>query len=97
MAEVLRGVSLLVATLAMGLLAGVFYTFAVSVMPGLARSDDRTFVAAMQQINVAIQNPWFSLTFLGTPVLILVAGRCTWGPVGGACWSGWWRRWCCTW
>lgn len=42
-------------------------------MPGLGRTDDRTFVDAMQQINIAILGPWFFLTFFGAPVLTVVA------------------------
>jgi uncharacterized membrane protein len=74
MNEGLRTGSLLVATLAAGLIAGLFYGYACSVMPGLNRSDDRTFVVAMQRINVAIINGWFMLTFLGTPLFIAAAG-----------------------
>ncbi|HEY6425279.1 MAG TPA: anthrone oxygenase family protein [Pseudonocardiaceae bacterium] len=74
MLEVLRGATLVAATVTMGLLAGLFYAFAISVMPGLSRADDRTFVDAMQQINVAILNPWFFLSFLGAPVLTILAG-----------------------
>jgi len=61
------------ATVAMGLLAGLFYGYACSVMPGLGRADDRTVVDAMQQINEAIENPVFFLTFLGAPVLVVWA------------------------
>jgi len=61
------------ATVGMGLLAGLFYAYACSVMPGLRRSDDRTLVDAMQQINVAIENPVFFATFLGAPVLVVWA------------------------
>jgi uncharacterized membrane protein len=71
--EVLRGAALVAATLATGLQAGLHYAFAVSVMPGLSRVDDRAFVEAMQQINVAILNPWFFLSFFGAPVLTIVA------------------------
>lgn len=73
MLDVLRAATLVAATLATGLLAGLFYTFTVSVMPGLARADDRTFVTAMQKINIAIVNPWFLLTFLGAGALIVAA------------------------
>ncbi len=52
-----------------GLQAGTFFTWSTGVMPGLARVDDRTFVEAMQQMNVAIVNPLFLATFLGAPVL----------------------------
>jgi uncharacterized membrane protein len=66
---VLAGPILVAATVATGLQAGTYYTWASGVMPGLARTDDRTFVAAMQQMNVAIVNPVFMLTFLGAPLL----------------------------
>jgi uncharacterized membrane protein len=61
------------ALVAMGLIAGLFYAYACSVMPGLANTDDRTFVDAMQQINEAIENPVFFLTFLGAPLLVIWA------------------------
>ena len=61
------------AALTMGLLAGLFYAYSVSVMPGLGEADDRTLVDGMQQINEAIENPVFFVSFLGAPVLILAA------------------------
>ena len=57
--------SLLLAVLTVGLMAGVYAAFAFAVMPGLARTADRTFVEAMQRINVAILNGWFLVCFLG--------------------------------
>ena len=62
---------LVATTIATGLLAGFFYSYACSVMPGLARADDRTLVDGMQQINEAILNPIFFLTFMGAPALNL--------------------------
>jgi uncharacterized membrane protein len=56
-----------------GLLAGLFYGYACSVMPGLHASADRTVVDAMQNINRAIENPVFFATFLGSPALALYA------------------------
>jgi uncharacterized membrane protein len=61
------------AVVAMGLIAGLYYAYACSVMPGLGDTDDRTFVDAMQQINEAIQNPVFFLTFVGAPLLVIWA------------------------
>ena len=60
---------LLVAGTATGLQAGTYFTWATGVMPGLAKVDDRTFVHAMQRMNVAIVNPLFLSTFLGAPLL----------------------------
>ncbi|WP_036507332.1 anthrone oxygenase family protein [Nocardioides sp. URHA0020] len=67
--DTLRGPVLLVATVAAGLQAGTYYTWACGVMPGLARTDDHTFTSSMNHINVAIVNPVFMLTFLGAPAL----------------------------
>jgi uncharacterized membrane protein len=55
-----------------GLLAGVYFAYAVSVMPALRSMEDHTFVTVMNRINVVIVNPVFLLAFLGAPVLALV-------------------------
>lgn len=57
------------ATVAMGLIAGVFYIFACAIMPALARSDDRVFIEVMRNINDVIQNPVFFLSFFGALAL----------------------------
>ncbi|GIH99770.1 anthrone oxygenase family protein [Planobispora takensis] len=74
MLELFQTITLVAATVAMGLAAGLFYTFSVSVMPGLSETDDRTFVEVMQRINRRILNGWFALSFGGAPVLTLLAG-----------------------
>lgn len=74
MLDVVRGATLVAATVAVGLVAGLFWSFSVAVMPGLRRADARTFVATMQRINVAIVNPLFLVSFLGAPVLTIAAG-----------------------
>jgi len=57
--DAVRAISLIAATMSMGLMAGVFGLYAHTVMPGLGRTDDRTFVGAFQAIDRAIINPWF--------------------------------------
>ena len=57
------------ATVVTGLIAGVYYAFACSVMLGLGASGDRTFIEAMQNINEKIENPAFFLAFFGALVL----------------------------
>jgi uncharacterized membrane protein len=64
-----RGPLLVAAAVVAGLQAGTYFTWATGVMPGLAKVDDRTFVHAMQQMNIAIVNPVFIATFLGAPAL----------------------------
>ncbi len=65
----LSTLTLVTATITMGLSAGVFDLYAHTVMPGLRQTDDRTFVASFQGIDRAIINPWFiGFTFLGALV-----------------------------
>jgi uncharacterized membrane protein len=73
MLQLVRGAALVAATMAMGLMAGLFYVFAHAIMPGLGRSDDRTFVGAFQAIDRAITNPWFLVSFLGGLMLTVLA------------------------
>ena len=73
MSDVLREVVLIAATMAMGLMAGVFGIYGNAIMPGLRRTDDRTFVAAFQSIDRAIINPAFMATFLGALALTALA------------------------
>ena len=71
----LRTSILMGATLTMGLVTGAFALYAHTIMPGLRKTDDRTFVAAFGQMDRAIINPWFMITaFGGAFVLTLVAG-----------------------
>jgi uncharacterized membrane protein len=66
-------IALVLATIATGLAAGLFYAFSCAVMPALRRSDDATRVPAMRRINQSIQNGWFALSFAGAPVLTALA------------------------
>ena len=68
--------ALVVALLSSGLLAGLYYAYAVSVMPALGAFDDRTFIDVMNKINVVIVNPPFLLTFLGSVGFTALAGAC---------------------
>ena len=61
----LRAVALLAATMTMGIGAGVFQLYNFAIVPGLGRTDDRTFVGAFQQIDTAIIGPWLFLFFFG--------------------------------
>jgi uncharacterized membrane protein len=61
--------ALLGATVTTGLVAGVFGLYAHTIMRGLGKTDDRTFVGAFQAIDRAIINPLFMLTFFGALVL----------------------------
>jgi uncharacterized membrane protein len=62
------------ATVLTGMSTGVIALYAHTIMPGLKKTNDRTFVGAFQAIDRAIINPWFMLTFFGALVLIGVSG-----------------------
>ncbi len=66
-------VSLFISILSAGLMAGLFFGWAVSVNLGLARVSDRTYVSTMQAINRAIVNPLFIAVFMGTAVVLVAA------------------------
>lgn len=63
---------LFAATVTMGLNAGFFYFCSIGLMPGLAHTDDETFVPAMRQVNRAVLNPWLAL-ILGGPGVFAIA------------------------
>ena len=55
---------------ATGLMSGLWYGWAVSVIPGTRRIPDSTYIATMQSINKAIINPAFIIPFMGIPALL---------------------------
>jgi uncharacterized membrane protein len=70
-----------------GLLAGLYFAYAVSVMPALRSMDDATFTTVMNRINVVIVNPVFLTVFLGAPALavaLLAWDRSPWAIAGAA-------------
>jgi uncharacterized membrane protein len=66
-----RTLTLGLATLATGLVAGVFYAYTVSVNLGLAAQPDASYVATMQDINERIQNPMYFASFFGAVLFLL--------------------------
>jgi uncharacterized membrane protein len=54
------------ATVTVGLVAGIFVDWSVSIMPALSQSDDRTYVTVMQEtIRAMNKGPLFLGTFMG--------------------------------
>lgn len=72
----IRDLTLACAVLTTGLMAGVFYAYAVSVNLGLAERPDASYVATVNEINEKIQNPLFFPVFFGA-VLFPVAALIT--------------------
>ena len=65
---------LILATFLCSLAAGLLFAFAVVVMPGIRRLNDREFIRAFQVMDLVIQNnqPIFMVVWVGS-VLALVA------------------------
>jgi uncharacterized membrane protein len=61
---------LIIATTITGLMAGLFYSWSVSVTPGIGRLGDREYLASFQAMNRAIVNPVFLICFLGAALLL---------------------------
>jgi uncharacterized membrane protein len=73
----LRLTTLMGAIFTMGMAGGAFALYAHTIMPGLRQADDRTFVAAFQQLDRAIINPWFMITAFGGALVLTVAAGLT--------------------
>jgi len=62
--------AVIASTVTMGLAAGFFFTYQVSVTRGLAIVDDRSYVEIFQAINETVRNAWFGIVFFGSiPIL----------------------------
>ncbi|ARS40033.1 hypothetical protein CA265_10390 [Sphingobacteriaceae bacterium GW460-11-11-14-LB5] len=68
-----KNLVLLLSTVSTALIGGLFYAYSCSVIPGLARLSDASFLQAMQSINRAILNPLFFISFMGTLVILPIS------------------------
>jgi uncharacterized membrane protein len=68
-----RSITLALATLTTGLIAGVFYDWSVSVTLGLATQPDAFYVATTNAITERIENPLFFASFLGAVLFLILA------------------------
>jgi uncharacterized membrane protein len=82
--ELAQGITLFTATFLTGLVAGLLFTFAQAVLPGLSRSGDLVFVAGFQAIDRAIDNPWQGVSFAGAPMFTALALALQLNGGGGA-------------
>jgi uncharacterized membrane protein len=70
----IRYVLLVLGVLAAALIAGFFYAYSVSVMPGLGASDPLAATLAMRGINAVIRTPLFAFSFIGALAFPVAAG-----------------------
>ena len=74
-----------IAALGCGLVGGIFFAFSSFVMAALGRLPSQQGTAAMNSINVTVQNPTFFLAFFGTGLVclaLLVGAFASWGQLG---------------
>lgn len=64
---------LIFAAVTTALMAGLFYAWSISVVPGIVRLPDREYIAAMQSMNDAIENPIFFAAFFGAMFLLPIS------------------------
>ncbi len=67
-------ISLVFAVLTCSLVTGFIFTYAVVVMPGFSKLDDKEFLRAFQVTDGVIQNnqPLFMITWIGSIISILL-------------------------
>lgn len=70
--ESVKNITLFTSVLLVGLSAGLFYAWAVSVIPGTRKVTDDSYLEVMKTINRAILNPAFFLIFLGPATLMML-------------------------
>jgi uncharacterized membrane protein len=68
----------LLALLPFAALAGFFYAYWCSVMPGLAHAEPAVGAAAMQAINLVVRNPAFAPSFFGPLLVAPLAALACW-------------------
>jgi len=71
--SVARPLTLTLATITTGLIAGFSYAYACSVTLGLALLPDEQYVEAMQAINATVRNGLFAFSFFGAVLSLLLA------------------------
>lgn len=65
-----KQVLLTTSVVATGLMAGLFYGWSVSVIPGTRRLASSDYVGLMQHVNREILTPRFLVPFVGIPLLL---------------------------
>lgn len=63
-------ITLLATALTTALIAGLFYAWSCSVIPGVGKLSDASYLAALQSMNREILNPVFFMSFMGTLLLL---------------------------
>lgn len=74
-------ITLVVATVLVGVSAGFFFTYEASVTLGLAEVGDLAYVETFQAINRTVRNPAFGLVFFGSVPAVMIAIAANWKTI----------------
>jgi uncharacterized membrane protein len=82
---IISDIALVLSTLMCSLVAGLLFSYAIVVMPGLKNLDDKSFIKAFQVTDRIIQDnhPLFLLVWLGSAVSIVVFAVSGFGKLDG--------------
>ena len=66
-------ISLIFSILSCSLVTGFIFTYAIVVLPGFSKLDDKEYIRAFQVTDEVIQNnqPLFMLTWIGSIISVL--------------------------
>jgi uncharacterized membrane protein len=78
-------ITLILAAFLSSLVAGLLFTFAIVVMPGIKRLNDREFIRAFQVMDSVIQNnqPLFVLVWVGSALALIASAIIGIGQMDG--------------
>lgn len=76
----LADIVLLLTTIVSSLAGGLFYAWSCSVIPGLKKLPDDSYIEAMQSFNSAILNPAFFVSFIGSLLLLPLCAYLNYEP-----------------
>ena len=79
-------ISLIFSILSCGLVGGFIFTYAIVVMPGLSKLNDKDFLRSFQVTDAVIQNkqPLFMFTWIGSIVAMLTTILVSLAKAGGS-------------
>ena len=87
MSDGLLRVLILISALGCGVVGGVFFAFSTFIMKALKLIPPASGIAAMQNINVTVFNPWFITAFFGTAAtcaVLTISSLLSWHRPGSA-------------
>jgi len=74
----IQNIVMLLTGMTSALMAGLFFFWSITIMPGMQKLNDLHYVEAMQNFNREILHPAFYIIFIGSVILLPVATYLEW-------------------